>query len=674
MIAAQPPLPFFVDLQGLPLQAGSIFFGVAGQNPETDPVTVYWDAAGTQPALQPIRTINGMPIRSGTPAAVFINAVDYSMTVKTASGELVMYVASNSASQAAGLLAAQLAASGGSTMIGSIDSGVGAVPRLLAEELDDLPATPERFGAVGDGIADDTVPVQRAINTGRAVALRTFYKVTDALTCSTKGQLIGGTGRSSCGILVGSDFNLLAAGVFVVSSGEPGPHWQGMGIHFTQPDTSVRASLTAYPPAIYAQNCPRFTVSNVRITGARTGVDMRGNSGGAFFDLVEMAAFDYGVRIDGSLDSVRLKRFHFWNFRGALDAMTANQLSIFRDGVCIGLDVGTCDDFHVEDSLFIHKGPHIKAFSGVGGRGPFGNVVNCDFDTYGNVTVSGGNLNFSSCFFTIGDAAVKAIDQTGGYVRLTNCQFENAVALSAPMVQLSGSNGGSTLATFAQLSNCMFRITGDTKAFDVAASSGSSIVHLTDCTFLPTPNLTNANPLINIGANGRISAIGNRCSDKGTGSGNWLVVASDDHHVIIGNAPTGWGESLPSALDNGVAFGSAGATDAWRTFATSLSAFSGTFTSATATMRYKQIGKLVLVQFVVTITTNGTAAGYVQLTLPRIASAVYAGGGIVTSGSGIAVNAATATASSALYLRKTDGTYPGADGTSIEGSIEYESQ
>lgn len=41
--------------------------------------------------------------------------------------------------------------------------------------------TPEMFGAVGDGIADDTIPLQEAINDGRAVVGKGNYKITSSI-------------------------------------------------------------------------------------------------------------------------------------------------------------------------------------------------------------------------------------------------------------------------------------------------------------------------------------------------------------------------------------------------------------------------------------------------------------------------------------------------------------
>lgn len=90
-IATSCPVPQFFDLDGSPLDNGSIYYGKVGLNPETDPVTVYWDMACTQPVSQPVKTVNGYASRNGTPANVYANS-EYSMTVKNRKGALIVYV------------------------------------------------------------------------------------------------------------------------------------------------------------------------------------------------------------------------------------------------------------------------------------------------------------------------------------------------------------------------------------------------------------------------------------------------------------------------------------------------------------------------------------------------------------------------------------------------------
>lgn len=88
--AVLSPFPQFFGVDGKPLTGGKLYFGRPNENPETAPVTVYWDAAGTQPAAQPIVTLNGYAARAGTMAQIFA-PTDCSITVRTKRGELVFY-------------------------------------------------------------------------------------------------------------------------------------------------------------------------------------------------------------------------------------------------------------------------------------------------------------------------------------------------------------------------------------------------------------------------------------------------------------------------------------------------------------------------------------------------------------------------------------------------------
>lgn len=102
-----PPYPLFYDTDGVPLEDGYIYIGVAGLNPETNPQAVYWDAALTIPATQPIRTLNGYPANSGTPAMIYTATTDYSQTVKTKASVTVTSVLNNPYASSLGTMATQ---------------------------------------------------------------------------------------------------------------------------------------------------------------------------------------------------------------------------------------------------------------------------------------------------------------------------------------------------------------------------------------------------------------------------------------------------------------------------------------------------------------------------------------------------------------------------------------
>ena len=88
MLATDSPFPQYFNLAGAPLTGGYLYFGAVGANPETSPVAVYWDEAGTQPAVQPLRTVGGYVARSGTPARLFVGS-SYSLTVRDSRRNLI---------------------------------------------------------------------------------------------------------------------------------------------------------------------------------------------------------------------------------------------------------------------------------------------------------------------------------------------------------------------------------------------------------------------------------------------------------------------------------------------------------------------------------------------------------------------------------------------------------
>lgn len=87
-LSISQPFPIFTDIDGQPLENGYIWIGTANLNPITNPINVYWDAALTVAAVQPIRTLAGYPSNSGTPARLYANS-DYSIQVLDAKGSVV---------------------------------------------------------------------------------------------------------------------------------------------------------------------------------------------------------------------------------------------------------------------------------------------------------------------------------------------------------------------------------------------------------------------------------------------------------------------------------------------------------------------------------------------------------------------------------------------------------
>lgn len=125
----------------------------------------------------------------------------------------------------------------------------------------------------------------------------------------------------------------------------------------------------------------------------------------------------------------------------------------------------------------------------------------------------------------------------------------------------------------------------------------------------------------------------------------------------------------------GIATGSENDFDnaAWSTFTPTITAGSGTFTTVSASGRYKQVGKVVYVSISIVITTNGTAATSVLATLPVSANAsaapTFQGRGNVVSGKQLQAKAASV---SQIAITNYDNTYPGATGETLLINGAYE--
>lgn len=174
-LSIQPTFPIFTETDGQPLENGYIWLGTVNLDPQVNPINVYWDAALTILAPQPIRTINGYPSRNGTPGRLYVNS-DYSIRVMNKNGSLV-YSAPAATERYGNIINAEDVIYD-PPFANAVQTNVEA---KLAQTV-----SVKDFGAVGDGVSDDTAFIQAAINslvlTGGAVYFPNGkYKVTSQI-------------------------------------------------------------------------------------------------------------------------------------------------------------------------------------------------------------------------------------------------------------------------------------------------------------------------------------------------------------------------------------------------------------------------------------------------------------------------------------------------------------
>jgi hypothetical protein len=182
-LSVQVPFPVFQDRDGQPLENGYVWIGTANLYPITNAVPVFFDAALTIPAAQPLRTINGYISNSGTPAQVYVSGANYSILVQDSKGSMVYNFPDGTG------------ISPDACGVTYVPPFTGAVSYPVCEKLEQTVSVQD-FGAVGDGVTDDTTAFTNAVASGKSVFIpKGTYNVNTTLTLA-KGQELRGEGRN----------------------------------------------------------------------------------------------------------------------------------------------------------------------------------------------------------------------------------------------------------------------------------------------------------------------------------------------------------------------------------------------------------------------------------------------------------------------------------------------
>jgi hypothetical protein len=140
--------------------------------------------------------------------------------------------------------------------------------------------------------------------------------------------------------------------------------------------------------------------------------------------------------------------------------------------------------------------------------------------------------------------------------------------------------------------------------------------------------------------------------------------------LVVGTNVQAWDADNDAVAASGIA-------GVWTSAVCAVAAGSGTFTSASATIRYVKVGRVVICELYMGITTNGTAASYIDVTLPFASRSLGSGRHQGCSGqevgtTGFNVGATILDGTSTFRIRKYDATYPGASGNAFSFLFAYE--
>jgi hypothetical protein len=188
-LSPAPKLQFF-DANGNPLVGGKLYSYAAGT---TTPLATYTGNTTT--------TANSNPVilNSRGEAGVWLSSSYYKLKL-TDSNDVEIWTVDNvggfatmaDLTAAIAALTASLAASSGSSMIGFIQAGTGAVATTAQAKMREQISVKD-FGAVGNDSNDDTTSIQAAINYANTIGGDVYfppgiYKITNGLTINNSGD------------------------------------------------------------------------------------------------------------------------------------------------------------------------------------------------------------------------------------------------------------------------------------------------------------------------------------------------------------------------------------------------------------------------------------------------------------------------------------------------------
>lgn len=161
------PERYLGGLDGLAIDNGDLYIGVAGADPETSPVQVYWDSALTIPATQPLSISAGYVVHSGARADFYISQSSFSYRLRDKFGAQIDYQAT------ADTLETEFAATTGAGLIGFSHAATYAastIGKRLQNEvwIEDAPYSADATGAASAVSAINAAFIHAAL-TGKVV-------------------------------------------------------------------------------------------------------------------------------------------------------------------------------------------------------------------------------------------------------------------------------------------------------------------------------------------------------------------------------------------------------------------------------------------------------------------------------------------------------------------------
>jgi hypothetical protein len=503
--------------------------------------------------------------------------------------------------------------------------------RTLANRFSDI-INVKDFGAVGDGVADDTAAIQSAINQAQIKGSSLYlpagiYRTTATINITAGVDIFGDSPKNisqSSLTLKGTWFyiNHNGRGFYINSSFSymSGVNFYRVGTYRDQPNPAPGWTPINNDYDFSFYNVSDVVFQEVMLLNPTNGIYYYGGGFGRLnvYNL-RMQPFNIGIQIDNAQDVCRFDQIQIWPFWSTDSNVISYQIQNLS-----GFYLARLDNSFFSNVFVFGARAGFRFFQNVYGTTNKIKVDNADFDqvTYG---------------FWV-DSTV--VGSAGPFPLAVKGQFSNITHQSGSLN--TGSNGIKIDGNTSILYFSLFRT-------DLCKNEAVYVAGVQNALFFVD------------------SALANWDQSQASYS---AVNCLNGNYVYFNNKPLIIKNGVGGVVPLGASYSSTGfiSSDDWRSYTPTITTSSGTITTLGAvTGKYKIVESTVTVENQIAITTNGTGAGTLFASIPTSTqpSNVFVGSGREITLSGKSLTATLSPGGSNAQIVSYDNSYPGASGANI---------